>query len=287
VTASRAVVEARGHELSVTVSAGAFRMLADATRIEQVVVNLLTNAAKYTEPGGSISVRVTREVDRDAKAAVLSLKDSGRGIPAEMLAHVFDSFVQVMPTLDRTTGGLGLGLTLVKGLVELHGGSVSARSDGPNTGSEFVVRLPLSSDAHVPGEKVKPSPRLERPKQSRRIVLVEDSEDLRDMFQEFLEGLGHEVNVARTGLEGLEKVLRLRPDVALVDIGLPGIDGYELARQVRASPGGDRVVLVALTGYGGDGARARAEGAGFDLHLTKPVDVDALPDVLALARGAD
>jgi len=283
VAASRAAVAGRRHDLTITNSSpgSPLEMHADPTRLEQVVVNLLTNAAKYTEPGGRIFVHLSTETTKGLTYAVLSVSDTGRGIPKEMLANVFDMFVQVTPSIDRSTGGLGLGLTLVKGLVEMHDGDVQARSDGPGTGSEFVVRLPLTARLGARSEKEERTPKDARGVEKRRILLVEDAEDLREMFKEFLETLGHEVSVAVNGVEGLASALELRHDVLLVDVGLPGLDGYELARRVRAAPGGDKLFLVALTGYGGEEAKALAVSAGFDLHLTKPVDVNLLPGVLA------
>ena len=276
-------IEARGHGVSVTVEPGSFRMTGDATRLEQILVNLLTNAVKYTDPGGAISVRLAREVSSGETQAVLRLRDTGRGIPEEMLSRVFDLFVQVSPTIDRSTGGLGLGLTLVKGLVEKHGGSVSAHSEGPGQGSEFVVRLPLAQQEIRPRtalglEKRAPGPPVAFKRQ--HVLIVEDSEDLRENLKEFLDDLGHVVMAAKDGLEGLARLLEFRPDVALVDVGLPGIDGYELARRARAAPGGDNLYLVALTGYGGPETKSRALDAGFDVHITKPIDIDQLPMIL-------
>ncbi|MDC0711295.1 ATP-binding protein [Stigmatella sp. ncwal1] len=278
---ARPLIEARGHGLSVTLAPGAFRMNADATRLEQVVVNLLTNAAKYTEPGGHLSVSLSREGVDGTRQAVLRVKDTGRGIPRDMLGKVFDLFTQVAPSIDRSTGGLGLGLTLVKRLVEMHGGSAEAFSEGPGKGSEFAIRLPLARrlDARDRPPGASPQPCAAFHKQ--RILLVEDSADIRASLTEFLEDLGHEVTAAKDGLEGVERLLALRPDVALIDVGLPGIDGYEVARRVRAEPGGEQLYLVALTGYGGPEAKAKAERAGFDLHLTKPVNIDELPRIVA------
>ena len=277
--ATRSVIEARGHELTTIVAPGAFRLVADATRLEQVVVNLLTNAAKYTDPGGQITVRLGRERTGDGELAVLSVRDTGRGIPPELIDRVFDLFMQVSPTLDRRTGGLGLGLTLVKRLVEMHGGSVAVASEGAGRGSEFTIRLPL--DDPRPPEVLAPVPGASAPR--KRVVIVEDSADVREMMQDLLESLGHEVFAAADGLEGVARVLELQPDVALIDVGLPHLDGYEVARQVRAAPEGKRVHLVAVTGYGGPEVTAKALAAGFDLHLTKPVGAAALVAVLGRA----
>ncbi|WP_257457947.1 ATP-binding protein [Archangium lipolyticum] len=282
---SRSQIDGRGHELTVTFGPGDFRMEADATRLEQVVSNLLTNAAKYTEPGGHISVRVGREERQGVPWAVLHVRDTGRGIPPDMLDKVFEMFVQVDKSIDRAGGGLGIGLTLVERLVGMHGGTITARSEGLGRGSEFIVRLPLSRQAplavQTPSFLPLAAPASPR---KRRVLLVEDSPDVREMMQELLEELGHEVEVATNGLEGAAKVLDVRPDVALVDVGLPGIDGYEVARRVRASKDGGSFYLVALTGYGGSEARSKALEAGFDVHLVKPIDVDDLPRVLEGSR---
>jgi CheY-like chemotaxis protein len=285
-TVARHVIDERRLEVSVSVAPGPFRMLADPTRLEQVIVNLLTNAAKYTEPGGHVFVRLERETLSGETNAVLSVRDTGRGIPPAMLETVFDLFVQVTPNRHGNTGGLGLGLTVVKGLVEMHGGSVTARSEGTGTGSEFIVRLPLPESGpraperpDEPGTERDSAPRL-------RVVLVEDSEDVREMLSECLRGLGHDVKAADNGTDGVAKVLGVRPDVVLVDVGLPSIDGYEVARRVRAAPGGGAFFMIALTGYGGNEARDEAHRAGFDLHLTKPVDIDRLAGILRQAHEA-
>ena len=281
-SSARPTVEQRGHALSLTVGSGALALDADPTRLEQVVVNLLNNAAKYTEPGGILTVRLDREVVAGVPQAVLRVRDTGRGIPTDMLTNVFGLFVQVNPTLDRRMGGLGLGLTLVKSLVELHGGTVMAHSEGTGTGSEFVVRLPLATQAQAVSIAEAPAPATGGRK--RRIVVVEDSPDIRETLAEFLEGLGHDVVVAADGVEGAQRILELQPDVALVDVGLPLIDGYEVARRVRASPGGEQIYLVALTGYGGDEAIGLAKSAGFDLHITKPIDINQLLQVVSQSR---
>ena len=283
---TRAAVEARGHRLEVKAGAGAFPVDADVTRIEQVVVNLLNNAIKYTDPGGTLSVRLDREGIPGAAEAVLRVRDSGRGIPADMLDGIFDLFVQVTPSLDRTAGGLGLGLTLVKRMVELHGGTVSAHSEGPGRGSEFVVRLPLAPEELPGAENVEVSAfALPLFTGKRRLLVVEDVDDVRIGFQEFLADMGHEVATAIDGPEGVAKILELLPDVSFVDVGLPGFDGYEVARRVRASPGGDQLYLVALTGYGGSDAKAKVKAAGFNLHLTKPVDPGELAKLVSDARA--
>ncbi|WP_437274877.1 ATP-binding protein [Sorangium sp. So ce375] len=304
VAAVSPAVEARRHALSVEVGPGAFGMRADATRLEQVVTNLLTNAAKYTPPGGAISVRLTREAAGGAPEAVLRVRDTGRGIPAAMLEKVFDLFTQVDQSIDRSTGGLGLGLTLVRRLVEMHGGSVVAESAGPGQGSEFIVRLPLGRGAApplAPGAEPPLAPGAEPPlapgtepsaaplpaeeAERRRVLVVEDGEDVRRVMCGFIEALGHEVIVAVDGLDGVTKLLELRPEVAFIDVGLPGIDGHEVARRARAAPGGEALYLVAISGYGGPEDQARSRQAGFDLHLTKPVGGVTLRRVLAERRA--
>jgi signal transduction histidine kinase len=282
IAVARDAAEARNHELTVTLASGTFAVHADPTRLEQVVVNLLTNAAKYTDPGGKLDVRLSKESRDVGDVAVLSVRDNGRGIPRDMLAGVFDLFMQVAPSTARDPGGLGIGLTLVKGLVEMHGGTVEAHSEGPGSGSEFVVRIPLVDATAV--RAADDAPRAMPGVRARRVAVVEDSEDLLEMLSGYLEHLGHTVITSTNGFDGARLILERSPDIAFVDVGLPGIDGYEVARRVRASPRGDSVYLVALTGYGGTEAKARAEGAGFDLHLTKPVDVGALPTIMARSR---
>jgi len=278
VAATRGTIESRQHELTVTVGPGTFIMKADSTRLEQVVTNLLNNAAKYTEPGGVISLHLARETVGEAVNAVIRVRDSGRGIPADMLEKIFDLFVQVHQTIDRRTGGLGLGLTLVKRLVELHGGTVEARSNGEGQGSEFLVRLPLTPESQKDAGKQGTPPPLGvgALRSKRRVVVVEDSEDLRDTIKEFLESLGHAVELAGNGLDAVAKILEVRPDIAFIDIGIPGIDGYEVARRVRAALNGQKIRLVALTGYGDPNAQAAARSAGFDVHATKPINATEL-----------
>jgi CheY-like chemotaxis protein/anti-sigma regulatory factor (Ser/Thr protein kinase) len=249
----------------------------DPARLEQVVSNLLDNAVKYTPPGGRVEVTMAA----DGIDAVLTVKDTGVGIHSDALPLIFDLFVQTNQTLDRSEGGLGLGLTIVKRLVELHDGTVSASSAGPNRGSEFIVRLPRISD-----QVVAPQPRgeafsLDR---ARHILIIEDNRDFREGLRLLLELGGHRVEEATSGADGLEIVRVARPDVVLVDLGLPGIDGYAVARAVRAAPGGDAVLLVAITGYGRPQDRRQAEEVGFDAHLTKPVNPHELARVL-LSRG--
>jgi PAS domain S-box-containing protein len=238
----------------------------DPARLEQVITNLLDNALKYTPPGGEVRL-TTEHVDGEA---ILRVRDTGRGIPAELLARVFDLFVQEPQALDRARGGLGLGLTLVKRLVQLHGGSVSVASAGRGLGSEFTVRLPAASELAAQGERISaPATVAIRP---RRVLIVEDAADARESLRLLLELGGHEVETAEDARRGLEKIETFRPDVALVDIGLPGLDGYEMARMVRQHPHGSTLRLIAVTGYGQAEDQHRTLAAGFDVHVTKPVD---------------
>ncbi|HEX8199984.1 MAG TPA: ATP-binding protein, partial [Isosphaeraceae bacterium] len=269
------LIEERGHQLAVTLPPEPIPLEADPARLEQVLVNLLGNAAKYTEPGGRIWLSATVE----GAWAVVRVRDTGVGIPAEMLGTVFDLFVQADHSLDRTQGGLGIGLTLVRNLVEMHGGTVSAFSAGPGQGSEFLIRLPLG---RAPVTPPRPDP-VTKPAAGQRILIVEDQKDNREMLRDLLQLWGHQVEVAEDGLAGVEAILRLRPDVALVDIGLPQLDGYGVAERIRASSVGNALLLVALTGYAQPEDRRRVRAAGFNAHLTKPVNLDELSRLLSSA----
>ncbi|MCW5891637.1 MAG: MEKHLA domain-containing protein [bacterium] len=271
-----AQIPEQGHTLSQAV-AEEIIVDADPGRLEQVVANLLSNAAKYTPPGGHIDVRA----EVDGSEVVLAVSDTGVGIEPAMLAHVFETFAQADRSLDRAQGGLGLGLALVRTLVELHGGRVEARSHGLGRGAEFLVRLPLPPPATE--SRADPAPPTAPPlsaARSTRVVVVEDNTDAAYALSMLVEVLGHQVEVAHDGLGALVARERARPEVMLVDIGLPGIDGLEVARRIRAQPGGAETLLVALTGYGRDEDKERSRLAGFDLHLTKPVGVEDLTDVL-------
>ena len=258
------------HVISVT--AAGVRVQADASRLQQVVANLLDNAVKYTPPQGRVEITVAS----DGPDAVLTVRDTGVGIRPEILPLIFDLFVQGSDTMARSSGGLGLGLTIVKRLVELHGGTVSASSPGPNCGSEFVVRLPRLAGEP---EEMQPIAIEDAAFRPRDIVLIEDNLDFREGLRSVLQSWGHRVEEAAGGEDGLDIVRRRRPEIVLIDLGLPGIDGYAVARAVRATPGGEKLLLVAITGYGRAADRRRAQEAGFDAHLTKPVN---LPELAAL-----
>ncbi len=269
-------MEAKGHRVHLAQAEGEIPLDADPARLEQVVTNLLSNAARYTAPGGEVWVRVRAE----GEDAQVSVRDSGQGIPADMLRRVFDLFVQLNPGIDRAKGGLGLGLTLVKNLVELHGGAVSAHSDGPGRGSEFTVRLPIA----VGLASGRPARTVERSaaQTGRRVLVAEDNDDAREFLRDLLQLWGHQVDVAEDGLRAVELGCRGSYDLALVDIGLPGMSGFEVARRIRAS--GCHTPLVALTGYGQPEDRRKALESGFDEHRVKPLDTEELKVLLARAH---
>jgi len=240
----------------------------DPIRLDQIVSNLLVNAVKYTPAGGSIRVSVSQE----GNFAVLQVADDGIGIPPDLAARVFDLFVQGDRALDRSQGGLGIGLTLVRRLAEMHGGGVSVRSEGAGRGAEFTVRLPAIEAPQV----ASPPPARATSVPARHILVVEDNTDAADTLRALLELHGHRVDTVNDGISGLERALSTQPEVVLLDVGLPGMDGYEVARRIRAANGIRRPLLVALTGYGAPEDRERAMEAGFDAHLTKPVEYPTL-----------
>lgn len=251
--------------------------MADPVRIEQAISNLIVNAAKFTPDGGSIEIVTAREPD----AAVVRVSDSGVGIEPAMIDSIFELFAQGRVSLARSEGGLGIGLTLVKRLVEQHGGSVSAASDGPGKGSTFEMRLPLATQVHhtAAGGGDRDASR----RRSRRVLVVEDMDDVRQTLGMVLRGWQHVVSFASTGPEGVSRALSDEPEVMLIDIGLPGLDGYGVARAIRS---GDTawardVTLIALTGYGQSSDREQALAAGFDAHMVKPVDPAELGKLLA------
>ena len=259
---------------TVSLEIGRAPVSADPVRLEQVIANLVGNALRYTPAGGHIRVVVGREGEH----AVLRVEDDGVGIAPELLPQIFDLFVQSERRNERAQGGLGIGLTLVRRLVELQGGSVEATSEGLGRGSLFHVRLPLFRGELAPPE---PEP-AEHTQKRRRVLIVEDNDDAREMLRMLLEREGHEVHEAADGQAGVEQAVRSRPDVALVDLGLPVLDGYGAARAIRAQLG-DEVLLVALTGYGSSEDRRRAMHAGFDRHLRKPLDLRELRGILEAA----
>jgi signal transduction histidine kinase len=252
----------------------------DGNRLAQVIGNLLQNAAKFTGAGGRTQVSVS--TDSEAQRAVVRVADTGVGMSPEMLARLFQPFAQADTTLDRSKGGLGLGLALARGLVEFHGGTITAHSAGPGQGAEFVVSLPLAPDDGVAGEPARS--RTLPPGVRRRVLIIEDNFDAADSLREALEFSQHEVEVAHTGPAGLAKARVFKPEVVLCDIGLPGMDGFEVARAFRADDGLRGVYLVALSGYALPEDVQRALEAGFDRHLAKPPDLENLEQTLARAR---
>ena len=275
------LMQLRRHQLGLSLPPEPVPVEGDGTRLEQILVNLLSNAAKYTEPGGQVTLSLRREEGQ----AVVRVRDTGDGIPKELLPRIFEMFTQGERRLDRSQGGLGVGLTLARRLAELHGGSIDAHSDGPGLGSEFVVRLP----ALVPELSSAPLPRLESAEApslegSTTVLLVEDNVDAAAMLFELLQMVGYKVHVAHDGPSGLELAARVQPDVVVLDIGLPGMDGYEVAQRLRRDPRTASGLIIALTGYGQESDRRRSRQAGFDHHLVKPVDIDELDRVIGLAK---
>ncbi|MDQ3364742.1 MAG: ATP-binding protein [Myxococcota bacterium] len=267
-------LEDREHRFTVDVPREPIRWWGDPVRLAQVVANLLTNAARYTAPGGAISLRARR----DGHWIEISVVDNGIGIAPELLPHIFKGFVQGRRSSDRAQGGLGIGLTLVENLVALHGGSVTAASAGEGQGSQFVVRLPV---ADMPAAARAPAPAAPGSSPPRRILVVDDNVDAASLLAELLGDLGHEVAIAHDAHDALDMFPVFAPEVAILDIGLPVMDGYELAVKLRERGATPPCRLVAVTGYGQEGDRARALAAGFDLHLVKPVDLTALLAAIA------
>jgi CheY-like chemotaxis protein/two-component sensor histidine kinase len=278
----RLLAKERGQKLALSPFEDALIVDGDPVRLEQILTNLLGNAVKYTPPGGEISVHVARE----GQEVVVRVCDTGMGISRASLRHIFDLFTQSDVAKARTQGGLGIGLTLVRQLAELHGGSVEAHSAGIDCGSEFVVRLPA---VEGPAEPMEPSSgplevMPQRPELgAQHVLVVEDNPDARQMLADLLTLLGHEVRTAEDGERGIAAALRNQPQLMFVDLGLPEVNGYEVARRLRQTPLGARVYLVALTGYGQPEDRDRAIEAGFDEHLVKPLDIERLKQALERA----
>jgi two-component system CheB/CheR fusion protein len=275
VEAVRPLIEDRRHELTVSLPGGPLRVEADPTRLEQVLANLLNNAAKYTDPGG----RVWLSAARDGDEVVLRVRDTGIGIAPELLPRVFDLFVQAERPPDRSQGGVGVGLTLVKKLVELHGGRVEAASAGPGRGSEFVVQLPALADERD-GERPRGPGGTAAPLPCRRILVVDDNRDAADGLALLLRLAGQDVRAAYDGPSALAQARDFQPALVFLDLGMPAMDGYEVAWRLRQEPGLGGVRLVALTGWGQAEDRQRSKQAGFDHHLVKPVEPDTLEKVL-------
>ncbi|HEU4343921.1 MAG TPA: ATP-binding protein [Candidatus Binatia bacterium] len=275
----RTAIETSGLQMTVVVPSRPLWIMGDRTRVAQAVGNLLHNANKFTDAGGKIGVRLTETAN--GETAVLSVSDTGVGMEPEILAHAFEPFSQADRTIDRSRGGLGLGLALVKGLVELHGGKVQACSEGSGRGSEITIRLPLEPE---PTEQPHPAETVQERVEFRRILIIEDNPVAARSLRMFLTEIGHTVEVAYAGPEGIEAARRSLPEVVLCDIGLPGLDGYEVARALRREPRLHGACLIAVTGYGQDEDQRRALEAGFDIHMTKPVNLDDLERILVNLR---
>jgi PAS domain S-box-containing protein len=274
---SRPLIDSHKHDLHVSLPAKALCVEGDLARLAQVLSNLLNNAAKYTEAGGHIDLTV----ETGGAEAVLRVRDTGVGIAADMLPHIFEMFTQVRGSVGRSEGGLGIGLTLVRKLVEMHGGRVEAHSEGPGHGSEFIVRLPLQPAAAPPAAAAT-EVRMTRKAIGRRILIVDDNQDAAESMAMLLRYAGHEVRTAHDGLAGLELAQTWLPDALLLDIRMPGIDGLEVARRLRREFDKKQPQLIAMTGYDQVEDHRRSQEAGFDAHLVKPVDLATLEDLLAL-----
>jgi len=273
---SRPLIEKWGHELTVTMPPRPVCLDADATRLTQVFMNLLNNAAKYTNRGGRIELVATLQ----GSQVLVSVKDDGIGIPPDMLPRIFEPFAQVERSRERSEGGLGIGLTLVKRLLELHGGDIEVRSKGPGRGSEFIARLPVTSlEAGKPSGVETAEPKA--PASTRRVLIVDDNKDAADSLGILLRMMGNEVHTAHDGLEAVGAAAIFHPEVVLLDIGLPKLSGYEVARRIREQEDGVETLLVAVTGWGQPEDRRRSQEAGFDYHLTKPIDHAVLQELLA------
>jgi signal transduction histidine kinase/CheY-like chemotaxis protein len=274
VETSRPNLEAKHHDFSIEVPKETVRFAADPLRMAQVLSNLLTNAAKYTDPRGTIRLRATA----DADSVEFSVTDTGVGLSPEALPAVFTMFSQVKSSQDRSEGGLGIGLALSKGVVQLHGGTIEAHSAGPGKGSEFVVRIPRRSvPSAAPDVAAGTAAEAQR---KRRVLIADDNRDAAESLAMLLEMHGHTVSVVHDGRQALAAMEASRPDVALLDIGMPEIDGYEVARRVRGDSRGRRTLLIAITGWGQEQDKARAVAAGFDMHFTKPVEPQRLIELL-------
>jgi CheY-like chemotaxis protein len=270
----------RGVDLRIQTVAKPLWVNADSTRLAQVIGNLLDNAAKFTPRGGQVAISLEADSDRDA---VIRVTDDGIGMSPETLAHLFEPFTQATQGLDRSQGGLGLGLALVKGLVEMHSGTVAAHSDGEGKGADFEIVLPLVESTPIPVVAVATDP---QPRAGLKVLVIEDNVDAADSLREGLELGGHAVAVAYSGPEGAETAHSYKPDVVLCDLGLPGLDGFGMAKRLRADTDAAvrSVFLVALSGYAGSEDVHRAKEAGFDRHVAKPASLETIEKLLAEAR---
>jgi CheY-like chemotaxis protein len=274
VEVARPLIDAAGHNLTIDLPAEPIYLNADRTRLAQLFGNLLNNSCKYTRPNGEIALSAERMDDE----VVVTVKDDGAGIPPDKLDTIFDMFMQVDSTAERSQGGLGIGLTLVKRLAEMHGGSVEAKSDGEGQGSAFIVRLPVLITAAGISPAASDAPAASSGQ--RRILIVDDNKDSADSLAMLLEITGNKTYMAHDGVEAVEAIEKHRPEVVLLDIGLPKLDGHEVCRRVREQPWGKDIVVIALTGWGQEDDRRKSEEAGFNGHLVKPIDYDKLLELL-------
>ncbi len=277
---SRPLIEQSKHSFDVDCPQGSLMVYGDKVRLAQIVSNLLINAAKYTPPGGRIALNVRRE----GSDAVLSVRDNGIGIPPQMQARIFDLFAQVDSSTTRSHGGLGIGLTIVKTLVEMHGGSIRAASEGPGRGSEFSVKLPIAGPSTA-AETAAPPETGNQPLPELKVLLVDDNQSAVHMMSRLLQKLGQDVHIADSGRDALDRMPKLTPDIVISDVAMPGMSGYDLARHIRELQLPRRPYLVAVTGYGQESDRQDALAAGFDKHLTKPVGVGTLEQLLRSRTG--
>ena len=277
VEASRPLLDQMGHDFSVTLPTTPVLVDADPVRLAQIVSNLLNNAAKYTPPGGRVSLSATQAGD----AVEISVTDTGVGIRRDSLHVIFEMFTQLGDRSQHAQGGLGIGLSLVKGLVELHGGTIEARSEGPGRGSEFRIRLPSRLARRA---RPRPAPRAAAPRPGQRIVVVDDNRDAASSLSMLLELLGHEVRTAYDGESAVQLCETFRPQLVLLDLGMPNVDGYETCRRIRSQAWGADMTVMAVTGWGQDDDRRRSTTAGFDGHFVKPLDPSELPNILACAE---
>jgi signal transduction histidine kinase len=273
VDAAHGIISSKGLHLQTDFFRGSVSISADITRMEQVIWNLLNNAAKFTDAGGTISV----QTDRSDAWAVLRVRDTGRGMSADLLPHVFDLFTQGSRSLDRSEGGLGIGLTLVQNLVRMHGGNVEAKSKGVGLGSEFIVRLPVLPTAPALSDQTSGTAATTG---SKRILIIEDNVDAADSLALMFQMMGYDAHAAYDGASGLKDFELLNPSIVVLDIGLPGVDGWEVARRLRSNRPDNHVKIIALSGYASDSDRERSRNAGIDHHLVKPPDFEALVKLL-------
>jgi signal transduction histidine kinase len=278
--AARPLAEAKEHKLTAHVTDRSARLMVDPVRITQVLSNLLNNATKYTDPGG----RVDMDVTVSGGTLRFTVSDNGIGLTESALKNMFVMFAQEKAALERSEGGLGIGLALVKGLVELHGGTVSASSEGPGRGSRFVVSIPTAAEAAEQPHAAGANKAEAGASTSRLVLLADDNQDASDLMAELLRMCGHIVHTAKDGTEAAEMALLHKPDVLVLDIGMPGLNGYEVAQHVRAQPWGAKPLIIAATGWGQEQDRQKSLQAGFDLHLTKPFDPQMLTDIIAQPR---